>query len=73
MSLVRNAECTEITADGEVRITLPRAIMRAAGIEPGMPLVAYEDDGQIVVEMRPAGLLGASVAEELLSKPAAVE
>ncbi|MER7013426.1 AbrB/MazE/SpoVT family DNA-binding domain-containing protein [Saccharopolyspora sp. NPDC000359] len=55
---MRNAECTEITADGEMRITLPRAIMRAAGIEPGMPLVAYEEDGQIVVEMRPAAWTG---------------
>lgn len=73
MSLVRSTECTEITADGEMRITLPRAIMRAAGIEPGMPLVAYEDDGQIVVEMRPAVLPGAPVAEELFGKPAVVE
>ncbi|KAA5832542.1 AbrB/MazE/SpoVT family DNA-binding domain-containing protein [Saccharopolyspora hirsuta] len=65
---MRNAECTEITADGEMRITLPRAIMRAAGIEPGMPLVAYEEDGQIVVEMRPAAWHGGSVDEELFGK-----
>ncbi|WP_245760998.1 AbrB/MazE/SpoVT family DNA-binding domain-containing protein [Saccharopolyspora shandongensis] len=43
---------TEITANGQGRVTIPAPIRRAAGIEPGTPLAIYEEDGRVVIETR---------------------
>jgi bifunctional DNA-binding transcriptional regulator/antitoxin component of YhaV-PrlF toxin-antitoxin module len=33
-------------------VTIPVQVRRAAGIEAGMPLVVYVEDGRIVIETR---------------------
>ncbi|MER7077786.1 AbrB/MazE/SpoVT family DNA-binding domain-containing protein [Saccharopolyspora kobensis] len=43
---------TEITANGQGRVTIPASIRRAAGIEPGTPLAVYVQDGRVVIETR---------------------
>lgn len=34
------------------RLTIPVQVRRAAGIEPGAPLVVYVEDGRVIVETR---------------------
>ncbi|MDA3630770.1 AbrB/MazE/SpoVT family DNA-binding domain-containing protein [Saccharopolyspora oryzae] len=43
---------TEITANGQGRVTIPASIRREAGIEPGAPLAIYVEDGRVVIETR---------------------
>jgi len=33
-------------------VTIPAQVRRAAGIESGVPLVAYVEDGRVVIETR---------------------
>jgi bifunctional DNA-binding transcriptional regulator/antitoxin component of YhaV-PrlF toxin-antitoxin module len=33
-------------------VTIPAQVRRAAGIEAGVPLVAYVEDGRVVIETR---------------------
>lgn len=41
------------TIDGAGRMVIPRDVRRAAGLEPGMPLHVYFEDGAIVIEPAP--------------------
>ncbi|MDA3643530.1 AbrB/MazE/SpoVT family DNA-binding domain-containing protein [Saccharopolyspora indica] len=43
---------TEITANGQGRVTIPASIRHAVGIEPGTPLAVYVEDGRVVIETR---------------------
>jgi AbrB family looped-hinge helix DNA binding protein len=43
---------SEITANEQGRVTIPAQVRRAAGIEPGVPLVVYVEDGRVVLETR---------------------
>lgn len=40
----------QVTASPDGRITIPAPVRRAAGIEPGQRLVAYVEDGRVVLE-----------------------
>lgn len=40
----------QLTASPDGRVTIPAPIRRAAGIEPGQRLVAYVEDGRVVLE-----------------------
>jgi AbrB family looped-hinge helix DNA binding protein len=42
----------ELTVNEQGRVTIPAQIRRAAGIEPGAPLVVYVEDGRVVLETR---------------------
>jgi len=33
-------------------VTIPLQVRRAAGIQPGIPLVVYVEDGRVVIETR---------------------
>ena len=48
------SECpgAEITGDDQGRVTIPAKVRRAAGIGAGVPLVAYGEDGRVVIETR---------------------
>jgi AbrB family looped-hinge helix DNA binding protein len=39
-----------LTATPDGRVTIPATVRRAAGIEPGQRLVAYVEDGRVVLE-----------------------
>lgn len=39
-----------LTASPDGRVTIPAQLRRAAGIEPGQRLVAYVEDGRVVLE-----------------------
>lgn len=41
-----------MTVNEQGRVTIPAQIRRAAGIEAGVPLVVYVEDGRIVIETR---------------------
>jgi AbrB family looped-hinge helix DNA binding protein len=47
-------ECpgVEVTVNDQGRVTIPAQVRRAAGIEAGVPLVAYVEDGRVVIETR---------------------
>ncbi|SFQ60817.1 looped-hinge helix DNA binding domain-containing protein, AbrB family [Amycolatopsis arida] len=40
----------QLTASPDGRVTIPAPLRRAAGIEPGRRLVAYVEDGRVVLE-----------------------
>lgn len=40
----------QLTATTDGRVTIPAPVRRAAGIEPGQRLVAYVEDGRVVLE-----------------------
>ena len=42
----------DVTVNEQGRVTIPVQVRRAAGIEAGMPLVVYVEDGRIVIETR---------------------
>lgn len=42
----------DLTVNEQGRVTIPAQIRRAAGIEPGAPLVVYVEDGRVVLETR---------------------
>jgi AbrB family looped-hinge helix DNA binding protein len=42
----------DLTVNEQGRVTIPAQIRRAAGIEPGVPLVLYVEDGRVVLETR---------------------
>ena len=42
----------EITVNEQGRVTIPVQVRRAAGIEAGMPLMVYVEDGRVVIETR---------------------
>lgn len=42
----------EATVNEQGRVTIPAQVRRAAGIDVGMPLVVYVEDGRIVIETR---------------------
>ncbi len=42
----------EVTVNEQGRVTIPVQVRRAAGIETGVPLVVYVEDGRIVIETR---------------------
>ncbi|MGH4024743.1 MAG: AbrB/MazE/SpoVT family DNA-binding domain-containing protein [Pseudonocardiaceae bacterium] len=42
----------DVTVNEQGRVTIPAQVRRAAGIEAGMPLVVYVEDGRIVIETR---------------------
>lgn len=48
------AECpgVEVTVNDQGRVTIPAQVRRAAGIEAGVSLVAYVEDGRVVMETR---------------------
>ncbi|NMH98733.1 AbrB/MazE/SpoVT family DNA-binding domain-containing protein [Pseudonocardia sp. K10HN5] len=41
-----------MTVNEQGRVTIPAQIRRAAGIEAGVPLVVYVEDGRVVLETR---------------------
>ena len=43
---------SEITVNEQGRVTIPAQVRRAAGIEAGVPLVVYVEDGRVVLETR---------------------
>ncbi len=42
----------EVTVNEQGRVTIPAQVRRAAGIDAGVPLVVYVEDGRIVIETR---------------------
>jgi len=40
----------QVTASVDGRVTIPATVRRAAGIEPGQRLVAYVENGRVVLE-----------------------
>ena len=42
----------DIIVNDQGRVTIPAQVRRAAGIEAGVPLVAYVEDGRVVIETR---------------------
>jgi AbrB family looped-hinge helix DNA binding protein len=42
----------EVSVNEQGRVTIPAQVRRAAGIEAGVPLVAYVEDGRVVIETR---------------------
>jgi AbrB family looped-hinge helix DNA binding protein len=48
------SECpgVEVSVNAQGRVTIPAQMRRAAGIEAGVPLVAYVEDGRVVIETR---------------------
>jgi bifunctional DNA-binding transcriptional regulator/antitoxin component of YhaV-PrlF toxin-antitoxin module len=42
----------EQTVDDEGGVTIPASIRQAAGIDAGVPLVAYLEDGRVMIETR---------------------
>jgi AbrB family looped-hinge helix DNA binding protein len=48
------SECpgVEVSVNEQGRVTIPAQMRRAAGIEAGVPLVAYVEDGRVVIETR---------------------
>lgn len=47
-----NSHRGEITVNEQGRVTIPAQVRRAAGIEAGVPLVVYVEDGRVVIETR---------------------
>ena len=45
------------TIDAAGRLVIPRALRRAAGLEPGMPLDLRLEDGAVVIEPAPTPVL----------------
>jgi AbrB family looped-hinge helix DNA binding protein len=43
---------SELTLNEQGRVTIPAQIRRAAGLEAGTPLVAYVEDGRVILETR---------------------
>jgi AbrB family looped-hinge helix DNA binding protein len=41
-----------LTINDQGRVTIPAPIWQAAGIEAGVPLVVYEEDGRVMIETR---------------------
>ncbi|HEY2763444.1 MAG TPA: AbrB/MazE/SpoVT family DNA-binding domain-containing protein [Pseudonocardiaceae bacterium] len=41
-----------MTVNEQGRVTIPAQVRRAAGIEAGVPLVVYVEDGRVVIETR---------------------
>ncbi len=46
------AVSSDVTVNEQGRVTIPVQVRRAAGIEPGVPLVVYVEDGRVVMETR---------------------
>jgi len=44
------ASKAHVTASPDGRVTIPAPVRRAAGIEPGQRLVAYVEDGRVILE-----------------------
>jgi len=42
----------EATVNEQGRVTIPAQVRRAAGLEQGVPLVVYVEDGRVVIETR---------------------
>ncbi|WP_239028733.1 AbrB/MazE/SpoVT family DNA-binding domain-containing protein [Pseudonocardia acidicola] len=47
-----DAPSADLTVNEQGRVTIPAQIRRAAGIEAGVPLVVYVEDGRVVLETR---------------------
>lgn len=47
---LEDAPRAQVTASPDGRVTIPAPVRRAAGIEPGQRLVAYVEDGRVVLE-----------------------
>lgn len=43
---------TDLTANEQGRVTIPAWLRQVTGIGPGSRLVAYEEDGRVVLETR---------------------
>ncbi|HEY3895394.1 MAG TPA: AbrB/MazE/SpoVT family DNA-binding domain-containing protein [Pseudonocardiaceae bacterium] len=41
-----------MSVNGQGRVTIPAQVRREAGIEVGVPLVVYIEDGRVVIEPR---------------------
>jgi AbrB family looped-hinge helix DNA binding protein len=41
-----------LTVDDEGGVTIPAAVRQAAGIQAGVPLVVYQEDGRVMIENR---------------------
>lgn len=50
MAMTEQAEQAQLTASPDGRVTIPAPLRRAAGIEAGRRLVAYVEDGRVVLE-----------------------
>jgi AbrB family looped-hinge helix DNA binding protein len=50
MAPTEEATRAQLTASPDGRVTIPAPVRRAAGIEPGQRLVAYVEDGRVVLE-----------------------
>ncbi|MGH3767237.1 MAG: AbrB/MazE/SpoVT family DNA-binding domain-containing protein [Pseudonocardiaceae bacterium] len=42
----------ELTVNAEGGVTIPASIRQAAGIQAGVPLVVYQEDGRVMIETR---------------------
>jgi bifunctional DNA-binding transcriptional regulator/antitoxin component of YhaV-PrlF toxin-antitoxin module len=40
----------QVSVGPDGRVTIPASLRRAAGVEPGRRLVAYQEDGRVVLE-----------------------
>lgn len=47
-----DSHSAELVVNEQGRVTIPAQIRRAAGIEAGTPLLAYVEDGRVVLETR---------------------
>ena len=47
-----SAPGAEVSVNDQGRVTIPVQVRRAAGIEAGVPLVVYVEDGRVVIETR---------------------
>jgi AbrB family looped-hinge helix DNA binding protein len=50
MAIPEQAGQAQLTASPDGRVTIPAQLRRAAGIEAGQRLVAYVEDGRVVLE-----------------------
>jgi AbrB family looped-hinge helix DNA binding protein len=41
-----------LSVNGQGRVTIPAQLRRELGIEPGSPMIAYVDDGRLILEPR---------------------
>lgn len=47
-----NGPAADVSVNQQGRLTIPAQIRRVVGIEPGIPLVVYAEDGRVVIETR---------------------
>ena len=53
----RSMDTADLTISSKRQVTIPAAMARELGLEPGGKLVARLKDGEIVLKPRPTGLL----------------